>query len=115
MTQGMTRSTTNALVALVAACALLLVGSFGTDAHAAISHSKQLSRAYGQASFFCYAWQCRGYSRTSASWTGGKLKTTWHLTRPRNMLWHADCTIYANMVIWVSSTGSISSGLARCD
>jgi len=145
MTQSMTRSTTNALAALVAAFALLLaipfaiaaletnsitgptmrafegtaagqvIGSFSADADAAISRSQQLSKATGQASFFCYAWQCRGYHRTSASWTGTKLKTTWTLTRPRNMLWHGDCTIYAKMVISVSSTGGVASSLASCD
>ena len=92
-----------------------VVGSFSAHADAAISHSKQLSKAAGQASFFCYAWQCRSYFRTSATWSGTKLISTWRLSRPRNMLWHPDCTIYANMIIRVTSTGSITSSLARCD
>jgi hypothetical protein len=115
MPQRATRSTTAALTALVAAFALLLC-SFGVaGANAALSHSAQLSKARGQASFFCYAWSCTGYARTSYSWTGTRLKTTWHLTRPRHMLWHADCTIYANMVIYVNSAGTVSSGLVKCD
>ena len=145
MTQGITQSTTNALAALVAAFALLLavplaiaaletnsitgptmrafegtpagqvVGSFSADADAAFSHGAQLSKARGQASFFCFAWQCRGYYRTSASWSGTRLTTTWHITRPRNMLYHADCMIYAKMIIRVNSAGGVASSLSRCD
>lgn len=144
MTQTMTRSTTNALVAAVAAIALLLmaplaiaaletssvtgptmrafegtaagqlVGSFSADADAAVSHATQLSKARGQASFFCFAWQCSGYARTSYAWIGTKLKTTWHLVKPRNMLGHPNCRSYANMVIYVNSAGTVASGLIHC-
>jgi hypothetical protein len=144
MTQTMTRSTTGALVVVFAAVALLLtaplgiaaletnamtgptmrafegtpvgqvVSFFGADADAAVSRSTQVGNAYGQASFFCFAWQCRSYYRMTATWTGSKLKTTWHLNNPRNMLGHGTCTRYANMTIWVDSTGHVSSGLNRC-
>jgi len=31
------------------------------------------------------------------------------------MLYHADCTIYAKMIIRVSSAGEVASSLSRCD
>lgn len=115
MTQSLTRSMTAALVALVAACALLLGSSFTASADAAVSHATQLSKARGHASFFCFAWQCRSFARTSYSWRGTKLTTRWRISRPRNVMYHGDCTIYADMVIYVNSSGGTSAGMVRCD
>jgi hypothetical protein len=113
VTLSITRASTSRLIALVAALALLSFSA--ADAQGAISRSQQASKAAGRASFFCFAWQCRGYYRRTAVWTsGGTLKTTWRLNYPRNMLWHGECRTYANMAISVTSSGGVRGSLMSC-
>ena len=103
------------LTAVLLACVMALIATFafGTDAQAA-TRAQQTSKAAGQASFFCFAWQCSNHYRTGARWSGTTLVTTWHISNPRNMLYHGNCTHVANMLITVNSRNGVVSRLVNC-
>jgi hypothetical protein len=90
-----------------------VVNSYSADA-LAIMAGRQAHKAAGQASFFCYAWQCRRYVRTSARRSGGTLKTTWHLYYPKGIFGRPHCKSWVSMSIDVTSGGRVVSRLLSC-
>ncbi len=145
MTLSSTRTRTNGLIAVMAAIALLLtapfaiaalesnpvtgpamssfentavgqaVSSFSANADAAVTKSQQLRKAYVQAAFFCYAWQCTSYYRTSARWySAGNLITKFRIVNPRNMSGALHCRSFANMEIRVDRNGGVRSWRTSC-
>lgn len=113
MTRSLTLRPTLVLAGLLAALALLLAGPLAGDA-AAITKAQQVNKAAGQASFFCYAWQCREKLRRVALFSGGTFRTLWKLTYPHHILGHGNCTSYALMSIDVTATGRVVSRMVRC-
>jgi hypothetical protein len=102
---------TRRIILLVAALGAGLALSTGSAA--AITGAQQASKAQGQASFFCFAWQCRKYVRTGAAFAGTTLVTRWHLYNP-SVFGHPNCRTYADMMINVTRGGAVSSRLLRC-
>jgi hypothetical protein len=115
MTRGRTLGRTRGLVALFATLALLVAGlSVTSGAQAAISKAAQANKAAGQASFFCLAWQCQSRTRRLAVYSGTTLVTRWHFGHPRNMIGHPKCRTFADVLISVTSGGTVRSNLLRC-